>query len=160
MMPAPVDVERTAKALRINARLHVDIGEASTAQEAARALEVPLEAIGKSIVLMIREDAPVLVVVPGDRRASEAKVAEEVEADAEDVRMADPDEVEEHTGFPVGAVPPIGLERPIRTLVDERLLDRDKIYAGAGSDDAMLEVTSSDLSKLPDVSTGDFSEPA
>lgn len=159
-MPAPVDVERTAKALRINATLHVDIGKASTAQEAAEALDAPLQAIGKSIVLMIRDDAPILVLVPGDRRASEAKVAEEVEAEAGDVRMADPDEVEEHTGFPVGAVPPIGLARPIRTLIDERLLDRERIYVGAGSDEAMLEVNSSDLAKLPDVGTGDFSEPA
>jgi Cys-tRNA(Pro) deacylase len=151
------DVERTAEQLKISATLHGSLDDASTVEAAAEALGVEPDTIGKSIVLMVDDEAAVVVVVPGPREADLAKVAEHVDADPDKVRMAEPDEIEEHTGFPVGAVPPLGHKRPLRTVLDSALLDRGEVYVGGGSDDVMLAIDSSDLKKLPDVSTGDVS---
>lgn len=151
------DVERTAEQLRISATLHGSLGDASTVDAAADALDVEAPSIGKSIVLMVADEEPVVVIVAGPAEVDLAKVAEHVEAEPDQVRMAEPDEIEEHTGFEVGGVPPLGHKRPLRTLLDEELLSQDKVFVGAGSDDVMLELEPSDLKKLPDVMTGDFS---
>ncbi len=150
------DVERTAEELRISATLHGSLTDASTVETAAEALDVSPESIGKSIVLMVADEAPVVVIVRGVDEVDMAKVAEHVDADPDTVRMAEPDEVEEFTGYPVGGVPPLGHERPLRTLLDERLLEEETVYVGGGSEDVMLEIEASDLKKLPDVTAGDF----
>ncbi len=150
------DVERTADQLRISATLHGSLGDTSTVDAAADALGIDPGSIGKSIVLMVADEEPVVVIVPGPDDVDLAAVAEHVNAEADAVRMAKPDEVEEHTGYPVGGVPPLGHKRPLRTLLDERLLGQEAVYAGGGSDDVMLEIEATDLKKLPDVSTGSF----
>lgn len=150
------DVQRTADQLRISATLHGSLQDASTVETAAEALGVDASSIGKSIVLMVADEEPVVVVVRGVDEVALEKVADHVEAEAEEVRMAERDEIEEHTGYPVGGVPPLGHERPLRTLLDKRLLEEETVYVGGGSEDVMLEVAASDLKKLPDVSTGDF----
>lgn len=152
------DVERTADQLRISATLHASLEDASTVESASEALDVPETSIGKAIVLMVDEAAPVVVVLRGNDRVDMAKVADHVEADPDDIRMAEPDEIEEHTGFPVGGVPPLGHKRPLRTLLDERLLSEETVYVSGGDQDVMLEVEAQDLKKLPDVTTGDFAE--
>ncbi len=152
------DVERTAEQLKISATLHGSLDDASTVEAAASALDVEVGSIGKSIVLMVHEAEPVVVIVPGPRRADLDKVAQQVDADPEEVRMADADEVERHVGYPVGGVPPLGHKRPLRTLLDEALLEESTVFVGGGSDDVMLEIKGADLEKLPDVVTGDFSE--
>lgn len=152
------DVERTAEELRIQADLHAQLQDASTVQAAADALEVEPNQIGKSIVLMVADEEPVVVVARGPDVVSLDKVAEHVNVDPEEVRLAEPDEIQSFTGYPVGAVPPLGHERPLRTLVDDRVLEHDEVYVGGGSEDVMLEIRSQDLRKLPDVSSGDFIE--
>lgn len=152
------DVERTADQLRISATLHASLEDASTVEAASKALDVPETSIGKAIVLMVDEEAPVVVVLRGNDRVDMAKVADHVEADPDDIRMAEPDEIEEYTGFPVGGVPPLGHKRPLRTLLDEQLLAEETAYVSGGDQDVMLEVEAQDLKKLPDVTTGDFAE--
>lgn len=152
------DVERTAEQLRISATLHAALEDCSTVEAAAETLDIDPSSIGKSIVLMVADEEPVVVVLRGNDQVDLAKVADHVEAEADDVRMAEPDEIEEHTGFPVGGVPPLGHKRPLRTLLDERLLDHDTVYVSGGGEDVMLEVDGKDLKKLPDVNTGSFAE--
>ncbi len=156
-MLEPADVLRTADALRIEAKLHHDLGDAATVERAAEALGVSPAQIGKSIVLMVSEAEPVVVLVPGTRRADLHAVADHVRADVDAVRMATPEEVERFTGYPVGGVPPFGYARPVRTLVDQALLEHEQLFMGGGSDEAMLELDASGLRRLPDVSLGRFS---
>lgn len=152
------DVERTAEQLKMSATLHGSLGDASTVEAAAEALGVDASAIGKSVVLMVADEETVVVIVPGLDEVDLEKVADHVDAERDQVRMAEPEEVEEHTGYPVGAVPPLGHKRPLRTLLDEQLLEREEVYVGGGSDDVMLEIEAADLKKLPDVSTGSFTQ--
>jgi prolyl-tRNA editing enzyme YbaK/EbsC (Cys-tRNA(Pro) deacylase) len=75
----------------------------------------------------------VLVLCAGDRRVDTALVGE-------DVRRATPDEVREATGFAIGGVPPLGHERPVRTVVDESLRRFETVWCAAGTPRAVFEV--------------------
>lgn len=46
--------------------------------------------------------------------------------------LADPAEVTEHTGYVVGAVPPLALPDNIRVLADESLREFEKLIVGSG----------------------------
>jgi Cys-tRNA(Pro)/Cys-tRNA(Cys) deacylase len=99
----------------------------------------------KSLVLLA-DDRPVVVLVPGDRRADTGKVAKAVGASA--ARVARPPEVEAATGFEPGAVAPFPLPRVDRVFVDRGLLRYDRVWVGAGSPRHIAGLPSSELLRL------------
>jgi prolyl-tRNA editing enzyme YbaK/EbsC (Cys-tRNA(Pro) deacylase) len=128
-------------ALKVAERLHaagldVDVQELGastrTADEAAAAAGCALGQIVKSLVFA-DDGGPVLVLCAGDRRVDTALVGR-------DVRRATPDEVREATGFAIGGVPPLGHERPVRTVVDESLRRFTTVWCAAGTPRAVFEV--------------------
>ncbi|MDY6769005.1 MAG: YbaK/EbsC family protein [Candidatus Nanohaloarchaea archaeon] len=104
-----------------------------SAEDAARALNTTVEHIIKSLVFYADGD-PVLVIVRGCDHVSEEKVAETLRA--EQCRLAQPAEVEDETGFGVGAVPPVGAD--LDKLVDEAILEMDEVYGGGGAPDRVI----------------------
>src|SRR3954453_2893315 len=86
-----------------------------TAEDAARAAGCRLEQIVKSLVFLC-DGEYALALVPGDRRADEAKVAEACGASG--VRGAKAKEVVEATGFEPGAVAPFPTD--VTTVVMDR----------------------------------------
>lgn len=103
-----------------------------TAEEAAATAGCELGQIVKSLVFA-DGDGPVLVLCAGDRRVDTALVGR-------DIRRATPDEVREATGFAIGGVPPLGHERPVRTVVDESLRRFATVWCAAGTPRAVFEV--------------------
>lgn len=59
--------------------------------------------------------------------------------------MADEAELLAATGYPVGAVSPLGLRAPMRTLVDERVFAPDEISVGSGERGLTIILRSQDL---------------
>ncbi len=106
---------------------------AETAQDAARALDTDVEHIIKSLVFMV-DGEPVLVVVRGPDQVDTGRLKEVLLADA--VRMAEPDEVADATGYEIGGVPPVGTG--LRAVVDERVLEMDEVYGGGGRGDRVI----------------------
>jgi prolyl-tRNA editing enzyme YbaK/EbsC (Cys-tRNA(Pro) deacylase) len=138
-------------AQRLQQRLHeqgldVEIRELSdstrTAQEAADAVGAELGQIVKSLVFMDGAGA-VLCLCAGDRRVDTRKLGD-------GVRQAKADEVREATGFAVGGVPPLGHDRPVRTVVDESLRRFETVWCAGGTPHAVFPVrTESLISSLP-----------
>jgi Cys-tRNA(Pro)/Cys-tRNA(Cys) deacylase len=129
----PEPVERVAAFLRdagVEARLEQLAHDTATAEDAARAAGSPLEQIVKSIVVLC-DAAPVVALVPGDRRADLEKIARAT--GAERARIARAKEVEEATGFAPGAVAPFPLPGVTHVLIDQSLLAHDTVWVGAGS---------------------------
>jgi prolyl-tRNA editing enzyme YbaK/EbsC (Cys-tRNA(Pro) deacylase) len=109
-----------------------------TAPEAAAAVGCELGAIVKSLVFRgARSGAPVLVLVSGDNRADEERIAGEL---GEAVVRADADFVRAATGYAIGGVPPVGHPAPLATLVDEDLLRFEEVWAAAGTPRAVFGV--------------------
>lgn len=115
-----------------------------TAPEAAAALGCDVAEIAKSLVFRGTDSGdPVLVIASGADRVNEDLLAEAV---GEPIGKADADFVRERTGFGIGGVPPVGHDEPLRTIVEERMLALDRVWAAAGTPRAVFgPVTPADL---------------
>ncbi|MDY6761641.1 MAG: YbaK/EbsC family protein [Candidatus Nanohaloarchaea archaeon] len=111
----------------------IETDGSETAEDAAQALDTTVGHIIKSLVFIAGGD-PVLVIVRGSDHVSEEKVSETLHVDG--CRLAEPDEVKDATGYPVGGVPPVGAG--LRKLVDEAVLEMDEVYGGAGAPDRVI----------------------
>ncbi len=112
-------------------------GEVSSADQAAKKLDTQPRNIVKSLVFIVEEE-PVLVIVPGNSHVKERKLAEALEVEEGNMRIASPEEVEEETGYRVGEVPPISLNLP--KIVDSAVIGEKDIYGGGGSRHHLLKI--------------------
>jgi prolyl-tRNA editing enzyme YbaK/EbsC (Cys-tRNA(Pro) deacylase) len=103
-----------------------------TAQEAAAAVGVEVGQIVKSLVF-VDEKSPLLCLCAGDRRVDTDKLGA-------GVRQAKGDEVREATGFAIGGVPPLGHDRPLRTVVDVSLRRFETVWCAGGTPHAVFPV--------------------
>lgn len=133
----PADrLQRFIDERRIDADLHRYEDPVHSVEAAARAADADPSQFVKSLCL-IAGDEVVVAVVRGPDRADLERIADLLGADG--VRMAEPDEVQEATGYPVGGVPPFGFDAPF--LVDEAVVEMDRTWAGGGSDRALVQTT-------------------
>lgn len=113
--------------------------DTSTAEAAARAVDAPLGSIVKSLIFLA-DGSPLLVLVSGDQRADVRRLRAALGLSKRRLRIAQPAEVLEQTGFEVGGVPPVGHTLPLRTLID-RTLDRfGTVWAAAGNPNAVFPI--------------------
>ena len=101
-----------------------------TAQEAADAIGVQVGQIVKSLIFAVDGEV-VLAYVSGANQLDESKLA--LAAGGAICQRVDADVVRSVTGFPIGGVPPFGLETPLRIFVDPDLLKFDEVWAAAGT---------------------------
>ncbi len=111
---------------------------ARRASEAADLLGCPLGAVVKSLVFQIGESKAVLVLVSGENRADLAVLSRIL---GQSVIQASPTFVRQRTGFPVGAVPPFGIDAELQVIIDETLMDYANIWASAGSAHTLMRLS-------------------
>lgn len=144
----PEPVERVTAYLR-DAGAEVRVEEfpegTPTAQAAASAVGCDLAQIVKSLVFDC-DGKPVVVMVPGDRRADSDKIAHA--AGSRFARIAGTEEVQDATGFEPGAVAPFPLPRVERVFIDRTLLSHRLVWIGAGSDRHMAALSPAELVRL------------
>ncbi len=117
-----------------------------TAREAAAAVGCSVEQIVKSLVFRgVTTDRAYLVLLSGSDRVDESRLAAVV---GEPVVRADPEFVRQATGFAIGGVPPVGHDRPLPTLIDDRLLALPELWAAAGTPQAVFPLTPAELLRL------------
>src|SRR4029453_17415077 len=134
--------------------LEVEIQELSdstrTAQEAADAVGADVGPIVKSLVF-VGGGGPGLCLCAGDRRVDTAKLGD-------DVRQARGSEVRDATGFAIGGVPPLGHERPVRTVVDASLRRFDTVWCAGGTPHAVFPVeTEALIAAMPEAQVREVS---
>jgi len=101
------------------------------AHQAAELLNCPLGAVVKSLVFETKDQTGfVLVLASGQNRVDIKKVSNII---GSKVFSAKPESVLTLTGFPVGAVPPFGIEGDPRVIIDADLLLHRDVWAAAGS---------------------------
>jgi prolyl-tRNA editing enzyme YbaK/EbsC (Cys-tRNA(Pro) deacylase) len=103
-----------------------------TAAEAAAAVDADVGQIVKSLVFTRDGGDPFLVLCAGDRRVDTGLFGGARAARADEVRAA--------TGFAIGGVPPLGHDRPLRTVVDESLRRFETVWCAAGTPHAVFSV--------------------
>ena len=136
-------VEQALVAINIETEVTVLPDSTRTAKEAAQAVGCQVAQIAKSIIFMTRDSKlPVLVIASGINRIDEPKIARLIE---EEIVQAKPDFVREKTGYAIGGVPPLAHNTPLTTIIDQDLLQYDRIWAAAGTPKAVFRITPPEL---------------
>ena len=116
-----------------------------TAEDAATAIGCKVAQIAKSLVFRAASERPVLVVASGVHRVDEKTISALV---GEPIARADADFVREATGFAIGGVPPVGHRMAPVALIDKSLMAFEKIWAAAGTPNAVFRLTPTELVQL------------
>ncbi len=148
-MPLKPSAQKVQEALRAagfsNAVVELP-DSARTAAEAAAAVGCQVGQIVKSLLFEAQPSGrAVLVAASGRHRVDELAVARVL---GERVARASADFVRERTGFAIGGVPPIGHAHPVVAVVDEALLEYDRIWAAAGHPHAVFALTPDELVRM------------
>jgi Cys-tRNA(Pro) deacylase len=109
-----------------------------TADEAARAVNVGIGQIVKSLVFLA-DGKPVLCLVSGSNRLSTPRLA--ALTGATEVKRADAEEARDATGYAVGGVPPFGHRQTLPVYCDRDLLQYGAVWAAAGTPMAVFSIT-------------------
>jgi Cys-tRNA(Pro) deacylase len=120
--------------------------ETYSAEKASKVLGKDLKKVVKTVVFVDEKRNPLLVIMPGHRKVNQNKLAKLL--GKKKLRLAKPEEVLEATGYEAGAVPPVGHKNEILTILDEELLELDRVSAGGGSVNATLEISPRDIVTL------------
>lgn len=117
-----------------------------TSAEAAAAIGCEVAQIAKSLVFKGKQSGrAILVIASGANRVNEKAVAALVN---EPIERPDADFVRAKTGFVIGGVPPLAHAEPLETLIDEDLVQFSKIWAAAGTPNAVFRLTPADLPRM------------
>ncbi len=123
-------VTRYLDELGIPYRFFKHPGEIHSLEQAARERGQRPEQIIRSILFRLSRGGFVLVLVAGEKQVSWPALRKHLGTSR--ISMATEAEVQQVTGYPIGAVSPFGTRQPIRILVDEGILAEDEISVGSG----------------------------
>jgi prolyl-tRNA editing enzyme YbaK/EbsC (Cys-tRNA(Pro) deacylase) len=112
-----------------------------TVETAALAVGCETDDIVKSILFLVNGQ-PVLVIACGLSHVDARALAAHFGVSRKKVKLADPETVLQETGYAVGALPPFGHRETFRTILDRRVLERTPVYAGGGSEETLLRISS------------------
>jgi Ala-tRNA(Pro) deacylase len=111
----------------------------------ANALGIAAAEVAKTI-LVTSEQGYVRAVLPASERIDLRKLREILGGAKKDVHLAsETDLARDYPEFELGAVPPIGGARRDPVVFDSRLAEQDSIVLEAGTHDASVRVSTSDL---------------
>jgi prolyl-tRNA editing enzyme YbaK/EbsC (Cys-tRNA(Pro) deacylase) len=118
-------------------------GSTRTASDAAQAIGCEVGQIAKSLVFQfLTSRKSLLVIASGSIRVNVDLLRSHL---GESIVMADADYVRASTGFAIGGVPPLGHKSPIRTVIDQEIMQYDEIWAAAGTPHAVFRLTPDEL---------------
>lgn len=113
-------------------------------EEAARTVGAEPEEFVKSICMVDFRDKMIVAIVKGEDRASTTRVGKALGFPRP--RVASPEEMLEKTGYPAGGTPPFGFDAVF--LVDPKVMERDEVYAGGGSECSLVKVPVEELLRV------------
>ena len=103
------------------------------------------EQIVRSILFQIRPEEFLMVLMAGREQVDWKKLRRLIGRSR--LRMATEEEVLQVTGYRVGTVSPFGLKNPIKVLIDESVLQEEKISTGSGVRQMAIIMNSADLQR-------------
>ncbi len=101
-------------------------------------------------IIMISDDCPIVILIPGDKKIDFRKLKEFIKA--ENMRMAEYDEVEKIGS--VGAIFPFTLE--INVYIDKKLIETKKTIINMGTLKDYAIINGKDFEKINNLQIGDF----
>lgn len=103
-----------------------------TITDLAKFLAVPKTRIVKSVLYIVNEQEKVLVLIRGDKQINEVKLTHALDADS--VRIASDDELNQITGVGKGSVGPIGSDWADKVIADNTVRGLINVIVGANKE--------------------------
>jgi len=145
-----------ARAAGIDHRVHHYEHDSSSehhGQEAAARLEVDPARVFKTLVMTV-DDTLTIALVPVDRQLDLKQLA--LASGGKRASMAPPREAERASGYPLGAISPLGQKKPRPTVMDASAVGHETIFVSAGRRGLELELTPQNLIRLTNATTADL----
>lgn len=109
-----------------------------TVSKASRASGFSFDKILKTMVI-IAEEKPYIVILPGDKKLDFKKLSKEL--NVKNIRLANPNEVEELLNIKPGEVSPFLDEiSKCNVIIDESVVDKGEVLVGGGSIHHLVKV--------------------
>lgn len=138
-------------------RLSIHGRPAMTVTEAAELRSMRPGQMVKTMVLRLPEGSHVAALVPGDRDVDLRLVRQAL--GVRRLSWVARDEVEQLTGYPPGAVSPVGIGGVSMILVDPALADEEEVAISSGSHGAGIRLAAADLLRAIDAKLIPISRP-
>ena len=123
---------------------------ARSALDAANSLQVPVGAIVKTLVFVIKnnnDETPIITLVAGDKKCKTSVLPKVLNVKG-DVIRPDAKKVKDYTGYSIGSVSPIGLPKGINLIMDTSLKRFSTLWPAAGHTHCVFASTFTQLSKI------------
>jgi Cys-tRNA(Pro) deacylase len=154
-MSAPSPASLALAALDIPHRVFQHPGAVNSLEQAAQERGQRPEQVVRSILFRLGQDEYALVLMAGPAQVSWRALRRHLGQSR--LTLAREEEVLAVTGYPIGAVSPFGLPRPLRVLVDERVLAQEEVSIGSGVRGTAVILQVEDLMcALPQAELGRF----
>ncbi len=114
-----------------------------TCEDAAKERNVPLDEMIKCILLVDKHKNYFLACVTADRRLDTRKIRSM--RGCSRLSFASKQEIKEITGYEIGAIPPLALQKDIAIIFDEFILRKKKVNISSGDTRFGLELSPKDL---------------
>lgn len=125
-----------------------------TGSEMADILELKHESTFKTLVTKSGKNINYVFMLPVDGELDLKKCAKAV--NEKSIEMVKSKDLLGLTGYVHGGCSPIGMKKPFKTVIDESVLEFDKIVFSAGRIGYMVEVSPLDLKKIVNYITFDI----
>ena len=130
--------------------------EEKGAEFAAKASGFPLDKTVKTLVVDLGQKQYTLVLMSGDRQLSMKRLARAW--GVKRAAMADTRTAERLTGYLVGGISPFGTRQRLPVVMEESILEFDKILINAGQRGTMLLMAARDILRAADVKVADIAQ--
>ena len=112
-------------------------------REAAAAASAKEDDFVKNVCMTDSSGELIVAIVKGEDRASSRRIGKVL--GMHPPKMASPEAMLEKSGYPAGGIPSFGY--PARFLLDERVMEKEFVYCGGGSEDALVKISPRELLK-------------
>ncbi|HCG98677.1 MAG: hypothetical protein A2074_00470 [Candidatus Aquicultor primus] len=126
-----------------------------TAALAADSLGLDRSEVGKTLIIDV-DGKPLVAIIPGDRRIDIRKLR--ALTGAGKVRMVEPDDVVNLTGYVLGGTPPIAHANEMPIFLDHRLLGIPVLYTSGGQINTILKIKPIDLIEVGGAQIADLAD--
>ncbi len=114
-----------------------------TVEDACKEANAQPDDFVKTICMITVDEKVIGAIVLGSDRASTERVGKVLNIERPSV--ATPEEALEKTGYIVGGTPPFGYEATF--LIDKKVMEKDIVYAGGGTPNALIRISTRELHK-------------
>jgi Cys-tRNA(Pro)/Cys-tRNA(Cys) deacylase len=117
--------------------------EEKGARFAAQAMGFPLERTIKTLVVDLGHKGYIMILMPGDKNIDLKKLSAALSVKR--AAMADTSTAERLTGYLVGGISPFGTKQDLPVVMEECLLEFDRVAINAGKRGVMLVMDPKDI---------------